>query len=188
VVHGEPEYRRRRRHEAAENEKRANRDDFAPGAKRYSVTFANGGGTPAYELFYKIWAGVIPTNKPIDAWDDDLRSTQKTRNGVRGDYLFKEHTKTYLIPIFTVAPEQSAEIANGKSSIIFYGTMTYRDVFGCWHHAASVRRSFPKREACPVNMSAMLTTMWMTQPSAKKISRPRAARYQLIAQTAPSYV
>jgi hypothetical protein len=110
-------------------------NDFAPGQKIYSVIFANGGETPAYVLAYRLHADVVAVNPPTTI-TDEFRVPGAPHGIVTGDYVFKEHTKQYFSRPVTIDQQRSDAISRGTAAIVFWGTMTYRDVFGCWHYAS----------------------------------------------------
>jgi hypothetical protein len=110
-------------------------NDYSAGDKFYSATFVNEGVTPAYVLAYHLQAGVVTLDLPTTIVDD-LRVPKSPHGIANGDYLLKTHTKTYTSGRLIVTPQNSAAIAKGTAAILFWGTITYRDVFGCWHYTS----------------------------------------------------
>jgi hypothetical protein len=121
--------------------------DFSAGEKRYSVVFANGGSTPAYDLFYKLYAAFIPLPFPMPF--DQYSAEIDLGRGPPGDYLFKEHTKRYTSAAFVLTPEQSNAVKDGKGGVFFFGGMSYTDIFGCRRHAHFCSGLWSQRGSAP---------------------------------------
>jgi hypothetical protein len=118
----------------------------------YTVTFANGGATPAYVLAYHLYARflVLEHVLPLDEYKPDAWPRHMI-----GDYLFKERAQTYDSVPFTLSEAQTTLIKEGKGGVFFWGRMDYRDTFGCRHYTKfcvgvwAQTGSLPGQYECP---------------------------------------
>jgi len=109
---------------------------FETGANNhFTATFFNDGETPAYVERAGLNWGIEPLgwHFPPDGYPKEMPPYSQSPSGA---YVYKGHTEPLTSSkSLIVSAEHSAALKAGHAAIVFYGTMLYRDVFGCRHFA-----------------------------------------------------
>lgn len=117
-----------------------------------TIRFVNGGATPAYVFWYKLYYGYMDMPFTIDKFDTPASEIPPNiAQGWPRDYLFKEHVGEYGSLPLSLTQDQINGVNKGRGGVFFWGEIRYKDIFGCKHHTNFCEAYFAQR-GMPVNI------------------------------------